>query len=171
MDFSKTFTKASEIRDGVVYTCRRLTLGERAKLEMEVMRESAPFLRERERLQGEGASEAELKRHKYLTCLAAEVPATLRAGLAGVEGLMLDGKPATVSSFLSSADSPLDLVEEAFAIALTGIRMTAEELGNWLSPGTLPPAGTASANNTTVPAASPNVGIATGSVGDTSPAA
>lgn len=167
----ETFTKASEIRDGVVYTCRRLTLAERAKLEMEVMRESAPFVRERERMQADGAAEADLRRHRYLAWLAAEVPPTLRAVLTAIEGLTLDGKPATVSSFVSSADQPLELLEEAFAIAMTGIRMTADELKNWLSPGTLRPVGTASANNTTASGASPSDGTGIVPAGDTSPTA
>lgn len=165
MDLSRQFTAQSEIDPAISYTFRRLTVPQRAKLDLEIARESMAYVREREKLAGEGATPEELKRHAYLTWLAAEAPAVLKTTLIKATGYL------TPAAFVDGHDTPQALIEEAYAYAITGIRMTQAELGEWLSRGTSPQAGTAGATNTTAPAASMPDGIERAAVGDTSPIA
>ncbi len=61
------------------------------------------------------------------------VPAYIRAGLVSIEGLEVDGKPATVESVLAAA--PDALLDEIFAACHAASDLSDEQRKNWQPPG------------------------------------
>jgi len=78
-------------------------------------------------------------------------PAYIRAGLISVEGLEIDGAPATVEALIESG--PKALVAEVYDACLKASGLGAEETKNSQSPGTSPEAEAGQESNTTAPAA------------------
>lgn len=171
MDLSKQFTKESEIQPGVSFTFRRLNVAQRASLELELTRQMAPLVIEQQKLVASGAGESEVSKFGYLAWASVTMPITLRTVLRSVTGIPLECKPPSVDLFLDSPDTPLALLEEAYSFAVAGFRMNSQELGEWLSRGTLQPQETASATSTGAITVSESGSTAAGTVGDTSPIA
>lgn len=182
MDLSRTFTAPSELQPGTEYTFRRLTVAERARLDLDIGSATRQQAREREQLIAEigpqppmvdadgkkrelTAAEQRLQVFDYLLWLSVEAPLVLKSALLSVTGYM------TPTAFVDNPDTPRELIEEAYALGMKGIRMNAQQLGEWLSRGTSPQAGPAGATSSTAPSVSGPDGTARGAVGDTSPIA
>lgn len=78
-------------------------------------------------------------------------PAYIRAGLVSVEGIEIDGVPATVETLIESG--PVELVNEIYDACVKASGLGAEETKNSQSPGTSPEAEAGQESNTTAPAA------------------
>lgn len=144
------------------YTFRRLTMAERAALELAIANATRDHARDREKLEASGASAEDLATHRYLSWLSAEAPLTLKTILISVSGYL------TPTAFVDGVDTPRELIEESYAFGIKGVRLTTAQLGEWLSPTTSPQAGQGGATNSTAPSACAPNGTARANVGDTS---
>jgi hypothetical protein len=168
MTFGRTFEIESAVQSGVKYTFRRLNYAEGARLRMETSRASSAHVREIEKMKAEGASDWEVQMYSSQATIADLVPLTLGRVLKAIE---IDGKAIKPEAWLSDPDTSDDVAIEAYTFALKGVRLSAEELGNWLSRGTSSQAEPATATNTDAPIASNSGSMNPATVGDTSPIA
>ncbi len=128
MEYESTSARPSEIRAGVTYVLRRISFGRR----LELIRKVRDQL---QRLQFLKA--AERPDESAVALLSAEIDREHALwGLLAVEGLEIDGLPATPESLLE--DGPEDLAVEALAFVRRETGLSEEERKNSESHTTLP---------------------------------
>lgn len=168
MDFSKFFEVVSSIDPSVCFTFRRLTTQQAAVLRLEVIAAVDPHIRSLEKLQKDGASDLVQANFSAVATNATVIPITVRHCLKHV---VIGEKKIKGEDWISDPETSEDLMDEAYRNASRGARMTAAELGEWLSPGTSSQAAQASATNTGASTASASASTSSGTVADTSPTA
>lgn len=133
MNFETTVRIESKIETGVVYVVKRISVVERANLLMERLNETARATELVELLKNagdnQGGPEIIRARLEFDSLMNGKLlTAALRAKLAGIEGLTLNGEAATVESFIQYG--PEALVREALEAANTASELTADQQKN-----------------------------------------
>lgn len=163
-----TFDVDSKVKEGVRFTFRRLTVAQAATMRLEIISATSPHLREVERLRATGLPDEVAERYSATAVMATSVPITIKHTLKSVK---TGTRAQRADEFLEDPETSEDLMIEAYHLAQTGVRLSAEELGNWLSRGTLPPPETGNATNTSAVIVSESDSIKRETAGDTSPRA
>jgi hypothetical protein len=170
---------------GVRFVLRKMTEGRRIRLRMQLAAAQArihELMDEQKRLAAEvGAATVEEVRDpeaaRQIAKLTREMadladnemtPTWVRWGLASIEGLEIDGEPATVESLIESG--PPDLYQEVAEAVRKEAGLTAEEQGESGSPTTSPAPGDGRTSNTGAGPASESGSTSEGTASDTSPA-
>ena len=166
MNLTGNITHDSEALPGVRFTVKRLNYISRSERDLALLDDRSKLtaiMRRMEALVIDGdlaeAKPIKGKEDEY-TRLNAEyallhqtriVPAYVRAGFISIEGLDIDGKPATAADILDHA--PDEFLDEVFAACVSASGLTEAQRKNSLSPGSsdAPEAGLQS--NTTADAA------------------
>lgn len=167
-DFSKTFEVVSATDPQVRYVFRRLTVAQAAALRLEVMQATQPHVREIEKIRAAGATDLEIESYSAVATTATTIPLTIKHTLKHV---MLGDRKMKAEDWLADPETSEDLAFEAFLAGSRGSRMTAEQLGEWLSPGTCSLPAQASATNSDATTASASASMKPETAGDTSPTA
>lgn len=128
MEYESTTERPSRVRGGVSFLLRRISFGRR----LELIRKVREQLKRLEFLKAEqDADESEI------ALLSAEIDREhLMWGLAAIEGLEIDGLPATPESLLD--DGPEELAQEALALVRRETGLSEEERKNSESHSTSP---------------------------------
>ncbi len=132
MNFETTVRIESKIEPSVVYVVKRISVVERANLLMETLNETARATELVELLKNAGDNQGPeiIRARLELDSLmnGKLLSAALRAKLAGIEGLTLNGEAATVESFIQHG--PEALVREALEAANAASELTADQQKN-----------------------------------------
>lgn len=167
MDFSKSFEVVSQVDPSVKYTFRRLTVQQAAIVRLEVIAAVEPHVRAVEKMKADGAIETVIQNYSTVATNASVVPIWIRHTLKHV---MLGERKVKAEDWTADPETPEDLIEEACLLGSKGSRMTAEQLGEWLSPGTSSQVAQARATSTDVSTASASASTKPETAGGTSPA-
>lgn len=136
MDFSKTFEVTSEANPSIRYTFRRLSVAQAAALRLEVLTAVQPQLRMVENMLAEKAPESAIQNYSAVATTATVLPITIKHTLKHVT---IGDRKIKAEDWLADPETTEDLANEAYLLGSKGSRMTAEQLGEWLSPGTSSP--------------------------------
>lgn len=167
MDFSKTFEVVSQVNPSVKFTFRRLTVHQAAIVRLEVIAAVEPHVRAVEKMKADGAIETVIQNYSTVATNASVVPIWIKHTLKHV---MIGERKVKPEDWTGDPDTPEDLIEEAYLLGSKGSRMTAEQLGEWLSPGTSSQVARASATSSGVNTASASASTSPETAGDTSQA-
>jgi hypothetical protein len=125
MDYESTITVDSKVLPGVRVTVRRMSFGRRLELTRQVKQLLS-------RLEFLAAGEASAAEEVEAALAASEIDRVYVGwGLAGVEGLEIDGRPATAELLLDAG--PESLVAEALALIRREAGLSEEERKNFES--------------------------------------
>lgn len=128
MDYESTITVESKALPGVRVTVRRMSFGRRLELTRQVKQLLS-------RLEFLAAGEATAAEEVAAALAASEIDRVYVSwGLAGVEGLEIDGRPATAELLLDAG--PESLVSEALALIRREAGLSEEERKNFESHST-----------------------------------
>lgn len=137
MNFASKTQHNSEATPGVSYTLKKLSHGRRVRIDLALcdhrarVRELAKeFAAIPEADTSEDARLARLKLDQKTRLVIEEhfKPAYLREALASIEGLEIDGEPATLETLFS--DGPAELVEEIYQAIQRGINLSVDDAKN-----------------------------------------
>lgn len=155
--FNSKETVESVTCPGVRFTVRILNDIQRARRDMKLLEVRARINELQDKwvvAKDKGAGALELLKINDEAALLSQSqlkPAYIRAGLISIEGLELDGAPATIETLIESG--PVELVNEIYDACVKASGLGAEETKNLPSPGTSPEAEAGQESNTTAPAA------------------
>jgi hypothetical protein len=122
MDYASTVTVDSEVAPGVRLTVRRMSFGRRLELTRQVKQLLS-------RLDFLSAKEGSVADQTETALVASEIDrAYLCWGLAAIEGIEIDGKPATIEALLEAG--PEDLVAEILKLIRREAGLSEEERKN-----------------------------------------
>lgn len=125
MDYESTITVESKVLPGVRVTVRRMSFGRRLELTRQVKQLLS-------RLEFLAAGETSAAEEVEAALAASEIDRVYVGwGLAGVEGLEIDGRPATAELLLDAG--PESLVSEALALIRREAGLSEEERKNFES--------------------------------------
>lgn len=140
--FESKITHESKSMPGVTFTVRRLNQIQRAKRDLALASTRIDQLARDWRAGTKGMKAGDTVTDPALLQLAADIsledtvhslPVVLRHGLVSIEGLSIDGAPATVEMLIS--DGPEDLITEIKEACQAAAGLSVEQTKNSQSPG------------------------------------
>ena len=156
--FSSKETHDSQACAGVRFTVRILNEIQRARRDAKLLETRARINELRDQWaaakdKGTSLDMIKIDDEASLLSQSVVVPAFIRAGMISVDGLEIDGAPATVEALIESG--PANLVSEIYEACVRASGLNQEESKNSPSPGTSEGPEAGQETSTTVPAVEP----------------